>query len=69
MGEIAFSNSIGTWVRLVYNGVTVGLDRWPGDHQTGSAIHANGSGCFVFDHLDATATEGPEAVYIWTPTS
>jgi hypothetical protein len=62
-------DSTGTWVRLVYNGATISLDRWPGPHGPGSVIAASGGGQFVFDHLHTGAQEGSEAVYIWTPTA
>jgi hypothetical protein len=62
-------DATGTWVRLVRNGATIDLDRWPGPHGPGSVIHATGGGCFVFDHIDHIAAGGPEAVYIWTPVS
>lgn len=69
MRTIPFDNTTGTWVRLVYNTATIALDRWPGPHRPGTAIYTTGAGGFVFDHHDHGAGNGPEAVYIWTPTN
>lgn len=63
------TDSPGTWVRLVYKRATISLERWPSPHGPGSVIHLSGGGRFVFDHLDTGAQGGPEAVYIWTPTT
>jgi len=62
-------DSTSTWVRLVYKGATIGVDRWPGPHGPGSVIRASGGGQFLFDHADPDAAEGPEAVYVWNPTN
>jgi hypothetical protein len=66
--HIPINNADG-WVRLVYLSATIALDRWPGPHGPGSVIHASGGGCFVFDHHDHGAANGPEAIYVWAPTS
>lgn len=64
MRTIPFNNSIGTWVRLVRDGATIDVDRWPGPHGPGSVIHTAGDGIFVCDHIDHDTDSGPEAVYI-----
>jgi hypothetical protein len=69
MRTIPFNTDTGTWVRLVYKGAIIGVDRWPGEHRPGSVIHTSGGGDFVFDHLHPSAASDPEAVYIWAPTS
>ncbi len=67
MREIAFHNDAGTWVRLIFDGATIALDRWPGPHLPDSMIHASGGGRFVLDYLDDSATGGLAAVYTWSP--
>lgn len=65
MNLIPADDRSGAWVRLVRNGVTVSLARWPGPHRPGEAIVVSDGGRYEFERLDPDADGSPEAVYIW----
>jgi len=68
MTVIRFDDTTGSWARLLRNGATVDLFRWPGPHRRGHAIHTSDGERFCFDRFDTPADGIPEAVYVATPS-